>query len=323
MDARAWQTRGAKTPAFSDPYRTADGALRAHVTFRGLKTLWFNTGTLCNLTCRNCYIGSSPVNDSLTWLNLAEVTGYLDQTPGLSGGPLEIGFTGGEPFMNPDIIAMIDTALDRAHRVLVLTNAMRPMEKWADALLAIQRKYGPGRLAIRVSVDHYRAALHESERGANTWQPMLKGLKWLSENGFKIAVAGRTFCGENDASLRQGFGKLFAAEGIAIEAFDPAALILFPEMDSTRSVPEITTDCWRILNVDPADMMCAASRMIVKRRGAARPVVLPCTLLTDDTRFDMGPHLAGATGMVSLNHPHCARFCVLGGGSCSAPGNAG
>lgn len=318
MDARAWHIGGAKTPAFSDPYRTADGALRAHVTFRGLKTLWFNTGTLCNLACRNCYIDSSPVNDSLTWLSLAEVTGYLDQASNLSGGPLEIGFTGGEPFMNPDIVAMIDAALGRAHRVLVLTNAMRPMEKWADELLAIHRKYGPRRLTIRVSVDHYRAALHESERGANTWQPMLKGLKWLSENGFKIAVAGRTFCGESDASLRRGFGTLFAAEGIAIEASDPAALILFPEMDSTRSVPEITTDCWRILNIDPAEMMCASSRMIVKRRGAAQPAVLPCTLLTDDPRFDMGTDLAGATGMVSLNHPHCARFCVLGGGSCSA-----
>jgi hypothetical protein len=27
-------------------------------------------------------------------------------------------------------------------------------------------------------------------------------------------------------------------------------------------------------------------------------------------------------GAVKLNHPHCAKFCVLGGGSCS-PGGSG
>ena len=53
-------------------------------------------------------------------------------------------------------------------------------------------------------------------------------------------------------------------------------------------------------------------------KGEARPVVVPCTLLPYDARFEMGQSLAEAAGAVSLNHPHCARFCVLGGGSCGA-----
>ena len=65
-------------------------------------------------------------------------------------------------------------------------------------------------------------------------------------------------------------------------------------------------------------MMCAHSRMVVKRKGAARPMLVPCTLLPYDTRFDMGESLARATDTVTLNHPHCASFCVLGGGACSA-----
>jgi hypothetical protein len=84
-------------------------------------------------------------------------------------------------------------------------------------------------------------------------------------------------------------------------------------------VAEITTACWGIVGVDPADMMCATSRMVVKRKGADRPVVTPCTLLPYDEAFEMGETLAGATAGVALNHPHCARFCVLGGGSCTAP----
>jgi hypothetical protein len=89
-------------------------------------------------------------------------------------------------------------------------------------------------------------------------------------------------------------------------------------MNETLDVPEITTACWDILDVRPDAMMCASSRMIVKRKGADRPVVTPCTLLPYDTQFELGHGLAEAAKSVKLNHPHCARFCVLGGGSCSA-----
>jgi hypothetical protein len=57
--------------------------------------------------------------------------------------------------------------------------------------------------------------------------------------------------------------------------------------------------------------------MVVKRKGSERPSVDACTLLSCDEAFDLGPTLASASGAVKLNHPHCAKFCVLGGGSCS------
>ena len=98
-------------------------------------------------------------------------------------------------------------------------------------------------------------------------------------------------------------------------------------MDSGADVPEITEACWSILGKNPADVMCASSRMVVKRKGASAPVVLPCTLLPYDPAFEMGETLAEAAradggmferGAVKLCHVHCAKFCVLGGGSCSA-----
>jgi hypothetical protein len=82
-------------------------------------------------------------------------------------------------------------------------------------------------------------------------------------------------------------------------------------------VPEITDACWGILHVNPDAMMCATSRMVVKRKGADHPSVAACTLLPYDEAFDLGPTLASASGTVKLNHPNCAKFCVLGGGSCS------
>ncbi len=80
---------------FCDPKTTAKGETRASVRLDALKTLWFNTGTLCNLTCSNCYIESSPTNDSLVYLSHPEVAAYLDELPLVGQQVEEIAFTGG------------------------------------------------------------------------------------------------------------------------------------------------------------------------------------------------------------------------------------
>jgi hypothetical protein len=301
---------------FRDPSVTAKGETRATVALRGLETLWFNTGTLCNLTCRNCYIESSPRNDQLAYLTAAEVGWFLDEIV-RDGLPTKlIGFTGGEPFMNPAIIAMLADVLARGFDALVLTNAMKPLRKLRAEMLALRERYGD-RLTIRVSLDHHDPVIHEQERGRRSWAPALDGLIWLARNGFRLDVAGRRFTGETEQSLRDGFAALFAAHGIPVDAHDPVRLMLFPEMEPGRDVPEITTACWGILHKSPDDVMCSGSRMVVKRKHAAAPVVLACTLLAYDPRFEMGTTLAEASRAVPLNHPFCASFCVLGGAACS------
>ena len=304
---------------FRDPLVTTKGERRAVVALQRLRTLWFNTGTLCNLTCRNCYIESSPTNDRLVYLSAAEVASYLDEIEREHLGTEEIGFTGGEPFMNPAFPTMLEDALCRGFRVLVLTNAMRPMMKLAAPLLALKDRYQRS-LVIRVSLDHYSRLLHERERGRRSWGPVFIGLSWLVEHGFVVHIAGRRFSGEPEAALRAGYARLFREYPLPIDAFDPTQLVLFPEMDRTRDVPEITMACWGILGVSPDAMMCASSRMVVKRKGAPHPAVVSCTLLPYHRQFELGATLREARGSVALNHPHCAQFCVLGGGSCSSPG---
>jgi uncharacterized Fe-S cluster-containing radical SAM superfamily protein len=304
---------------FRDPAVTAKGERRATVAPTGLRTLWFNTGTLCNIACANCYIESSPRNDSLAYLGTAEVVAYLDEAASL-GEPLEeVGFTGGEPFMNADLIAMLEAVLARPHlRTIVLTNAMQPMRRYGSALLALRDRFGTERLTIRVSLDHHEAAHHDVERGEGSYAKTMDGLRWLAREGFSLHVAGRaTFGGEDAATMRGGFARLFADNAIPVDAHDPVALMLFPEMDAKADVPEITDACWGILRKSPGSVMCASARMVVRRKGAARASVIACTLLPYDPQFDLGATLGEALRPVALNHPHCARFCVLGGAACS------
>ncbi len=294
---------------------TAKGEPRAIVSMRGLTTLWFNTGTLCNLACASCYIESSPRNDALVYLSAVEVAGYLDEIA-REGLPVrEIGFTGGEPFMNREMIPILQGTLRRGFEVLVLTNAMRPMRRFERELVALRAEAG-GRLTMRVSLDHHSRAIHEAERGAGTWAVATDGLRWLAREGFRIAVAGRALPGEVEGDARVAYARLFAELALPVDAADPGALVLFPEMDGTADVPEISEGCWSVLGLSPGSVMCASSRMVVKRRGEAAPSVAACTLLPYDPGFDLGPTLSGATRPVALNHPHCARFCVLGGASC-------
>jgi MoaA/NifB/PqqE/SkfB family radical SAM enzyme len=309
----------ASRPRFVDPDVTAKGEQRAKVAFTGLKTLWVNTGTLCNITCAHCYIESSPNNDRLSYFTPADFAPFLEEVDVLSGGPIEVGFTGGEPFMNPHMGTLAEMALTHGHSVLILTNAMRPMmrPKPTDALRALRENHG-ARLSLRVSLDHYDADRHDEERGAGCFDETVKGMDWLTAHGFSVSLAGRSMWGERETDARLGYAKLIAEHGWSIDAHDPAQLVIFPEMDETVEVPEITDACWDLLKVAPSAMMCASARMIARRSGAAAPAVIACTLLPYDTGFELGARLADSLAPVALNHRHCAKFCVLGGGSCSA-----
>lgn len=306
---------GAIGPKFRDPLWTADGRPRASVAPDALMTLWFNTGTLCNLACGHCYIESSPRNDALVHLTAEEVGRFLDEAVHEAPDLREVGFTGGEPFVNRDLTAMLADALGRGLDALVLTNATRPLTVHRAAITELAARFG-ARLGFRVSLDHFNSARHEAERGPGTFAWALEGLRWLSGTGARVAVAGRLAFGLNEEELRRGYAAMFAEQCLSLDADDPRQLVLFPEMDGSAAVPEIAESCWDLLGVRPQAMMCASSRMVVRRRGADRAEVMACTLIADDERFRCGTSLAEARRRVWLSHPHCSRFCVLGNAKC-------
>jgi uncharacterized Fe-S cluster-containing radical SAM superfamily protein len=296
---------------------TAKGEPRASIALRALETLWFNTGTLCNITCGNCYIESSPRNDRLSYLTLGDVRGYLDEIERDRLPTRLIGFTGGEPFMNPSFLAILEETQSRGYQTLTLTNAMLPMMRWARPIATLIGKYGQA-MRLRVSLDDYRAEVHDRERGKGSFAKAIEGLKWLAAVGAVVEVAARYLSGDTESEIRAGFARLLGEHGIALDSADPQQLVLLPEMSTSADPPEITPACWSILEVSPDGIMCANARMVVRRKGAHAPAVLACTLLPYEERFELGATLAEASAPVYLAHKYCATFCVLGGASCGA-----
>ena len=298
---------------FKDPITTADGSTRAFIEAKKIKTLWFNTGTLCNIECKNCYIESSPKNDRLVYITFEEVKLFIDEAIDKNLGTKEIGFTGGEPFMNKDVLKMIEYSLSKNFKVLVLSNAMKPMLNKREDLLKINHQD----LTIRVSIDHYQKEKHEEIRGKNTFNVMIEGLKWLNQNNFNYALATRLLWGEQEDQLRDNFNLFIDKYNLKLDAKSKEQLVTFAEMDEKVDTPEITTACWNLLGKNPNDMMCSSSRMVVKKKTSLKPSVIACTLLPYEDEFDLGQNLTDSLKKIYLNHKHCSKFCVLGGSSCS------
>mgnify|MGYP001592970911 CR=1 FL=1 len=258
---------------------------------------------------RDCYILSQLVGGA------GRVTG-VDMTdeqlevaePNRAHHARAFGYGNGEPFMNPELLAMAEECLQRGFSVLILTNAMAPMTNRKRELLDLRARRGRAP-RLRVSLDHHTAAAHDAERGTGAFDKAVAGLRWLLDSGFDASVAGRTFVEEDENAAREGYRR---AIGRDVE------LTVFPEMDAPGDLPEITTECWGILGKTPESVMCASSRMVVKRRGEASPAVVACTLIPYDARFELGRTVRESWRPVALQHPHCASFCVLGGGSCAA-----
>ena len=298
---------------FKDPITTADGSTRAFIEAKKIKTLWFNTGTLCNIECKNCYIESSPKNDRLVYITFEEVKLFIDEAIDKNLGTKEIGFTGGEPFMNKDVLKMIEYSLSKNFKVLVLSNAMKPMLNKREDLLKINHQD----LTIRVSIDHYQKEKHEEIRGKNTFNIMMEGLKWLNQNNFNYALATRLLWGEQEDQLRDNFNLFIDKYNLKLDAKSKEQLVTFAEMDEKVDTPEITTACWNLLGKNPDDIMCSSSRMVVKKKTSPKPSVIACTLLPYEDEFDLGQNLTNSLKKIYLNHKHCSKFCVLGGSSCS------
>ena len=292
--------------------RTNAGVERGYVDAHTLDELWFHTGTRCNLSCPFCLEGSSPTANRLKYLTLEDVKPYLNEACEL--GVNRFSFTGGEPFLNKEMLAILKAAL-QLKPCLVLTNGTKPLIKKMDDLEALQSFDHP--LHFRISVDQPSAEKHDEGRGRGSFSLALQSIVELQKRGFKVSIARHAEAKENKKEVEAQYTTVLKTFGVNT---DDLKMIAFPDFlppGSRAAVPEITTSCMTTYQNETSrkEFMCAFSRMIIKRDQ--QTMVSACTLVDDDPDYDLSASLKQSLETrVMLRHHRCFS-CFSFGASCS------
>lgn len=279
------------------------------VPYLGLDTVWFQVaGTLCNLTCRHCFISCSPINHSHELMSRADVRRYLDEAESL--GVNDTYFTGGEPFLNREIVEILEDAL-RIGPATVLTNATLITPVRAAALAAIERasRYS---LEVRVSLDGPTADTNDPIRGEGSFAATMTGLEELSRAGLHpIVTVARTWPDSNEELVLGEFRQLLASRGITRPRLKILPLFLLGrEEGRTRGYGEdemLTTE--HMNGHDPWSLQCSTSRMVTSRG------VMVCPILIDAPGARMGSTLRESLRAHPLAHGAC-HTCFATGATC-------
>lgn len=286
---------------------------RGYIESTVLTELWFHTGTNCNLSCPFCFEGSKPGDNRIQFITLDDTRPLVEEA--LEMGVEKFSFTGGEPFVNPHFIEILDYAL--AHRpCFVLTNGTQPLINRMAQLIRLRKKPNP--LALRVSLDHPDPAQHDKSRGQGNFRTALRTLGLLRAAGFGVSIARLMEDGEDSEAVDRSYGSLLREAGLP----EDLHIVKFPDFrlpGSIAAVPEITEKCMTSYTTaaQRAQYMCAFSRMIVKKNG--RLGVYACTLVDDDEAFDLGSTLQESLDVrVRLKHHRCYS-CFACGSTCSEP----
>ncbi|HEX2225482.1 MAG TPA: radical SAM protein [Thermoanaerobaculia bacterium] len=279
------------------------------VQLRTLDTLWFQVaGTLCNLACTHCFVSCSPTNHTHEMLPLDEVRRTLAEAAAL--GVREYYFTGGEPFLNPEMEAILAATLE-VGPATVLTNGLLldPARCARLQALADATEYS---LDFRVSLDGYDAATNDPIRGEGTYEKILAGLHNLHEAGLNPVITVTEVC--QDAGTDAGkerFFELLRALGIE----KPRLKILPVFRIGAEAGRGGAYESWQRLREGDAPegswdhLQCSTCRMVT-RQG-----VWVCPILVNEPAARMGATLADTLGGFPLEHPACWT-CHAFGVSC-------
>ncbi len=292
-------------------YHTPEGENRGYIDPFSLRELWFHTGTACNLECPFCLEGSSPADKRLQLVKFDDVKPFIDEA--LTLGVEQFSFTGGEPFLAKDLIKILAYAAT-FKPCLVLTNGTEPLQRRMQKLLPLLASPHP--ISFRVSIDSAEATLHDEGRGEGNFQKALDGMRMLADAGFHVSLARHMDKDEDTEAVEQRYRELLCDNGLAKDM----AMVAFPDFatpGSLPAVPQVTSGCMTSYQDEQSrrQFMCAFSKMLVKKDDRMR--VYACTLVDDDSEYDLGGTLAESMGQrISMKHHRCYS-CFAYGASCS------
>ena len=275
-----------------------------------LDNLWFQvSGTLCNIVCEHCFISCSPVNHSFEFMSFAQVNAYLEESVKL--GVKEYYFTGGEPFMNKEILDILERTLSIGPAT-VLTNGMLIKPFHAKRLKEISDSsiYS---LEMRVSIDGYTEEMNDAIRGKGVFKKAMTGVKLLVDNGFlPIITITKTWEDNDDDKVLTGFMDTLKSYGYARPRLKILPSIkIGKEAIRTKGYAEyefVTNEM--LADFEISNLICANSR-IATSKG-----VYVCPILIDSPDAKLGESLEESMTPYELKHQACYT-CYLFGAICS------
>lgn len=278
-----------------------------------LDHLWFQvSGTRCNLTCTHCFISCSPKNDSFGYLTVDQVRRSLQESVAL--GVKEYYFTGGEPFLHPDMVAILIETL-KYGPATVLTNGTVLKESWLTQLAAAEERSRYS-LEFRVSIDGFSPETNDPIRGEGTFDRAVQGIVKLARAGFlPIITAARTWPEDQDVEIVRQYVEMLAAAGC-----DRPRLKILPtlrigaEAERTHGYSALDrVDESMLAGYDRSQLICEHSR-IVTDRGV---YVCPILIESADARIS-SDSLTDALTPFEIGHGACFT-CYQYGAICSNP----
>jgi len=278
-----------------------------------LDHLWFQVGgTRCNLTCHHCFISCSPTNHSFGFLGLAAVERLLKESVRL--GVKEYYFTGGEPFLNKEIVPILERTLHYGPAT-VLTNGT----VFLDADLARLRRADAGSpysLEFRLSLDGFTAADNDALRGAGTFERILRGLRQLLAHDF-LPIVTVAQAREDDAGLVEGFLRLLREQGYRRPRLKILPILrIGAEAGRHRGYHEDERVTRAMLaEYDVGQLLCSHSRVATDRG------VFVCPILIEAPDARLGDSLAEARTPYPLRH-HACYTCYQYGALCANASSA-
>src|SRR4051794_561740 len=279
------------------------------VALSSLDTLWFQVGgTVCNLACTHCFISCSPTNHTHEMMPLAEVERYLAEAATL--GVREYYFTGGEPFLNPEMEAILQATL-RVGPASVLTNGLLLDPARCRRLKALEGDSDYS-LDLRVSLDGYDAATNDPIRGEGTFERILDGIRHLVAAGLNPVITVTEVCRE--ASADSGKERFFALlRSLGVERPRLKILPVF-QIGAEAERGGAYASWQRLREGDVPEggwdhLQCSSCRMVTEQG------VWVCPILVNEPSGRMGDTLADTLGGFDLAHPACWT-CHAYGVSC-------
>ncbi|MFW9928475.1 MAG: radical SAM protein [Candidatus Thorarchaeota archaeon] len=275
--------------------------------------LWFFTGSRCNLECTHCYVESGPKVNTHPYLTYETFSKHLQDALSRKDKKLEIYFTGGEPFINLNIIKMLEKSLEHADTT-VLTNATRITKTVAKRLSDIQEK-SAHKLIFRVSLDGPDEKSNDKIRGVGAFKTAQKGLKNLIDVGFNpIITAMNNWENKNNTTIKSQFVNLIADIGVPKEK---TQLKILPPLrigrEAERTHPYtknelFTPSCFD--NYDYSNLQCSKCRM-VSENG-----VWVCPILINEERARMGKTIKESARPFGMKYMACWT-CRMEGMNCT------